>query len=63
MNETYSIAIFYLFFKQEKFDWKMSFKFAGLTNVWIHIVQMYVIFIHLKLWVAAARHNFKWVKN
>ena len=21
-----------------------------------------VIFTHLKLWVAAARHNFKWVK-
>ena len=24
---------------------------------------MQVIFTHLKLWVAVARHNFKWVKN
>ena len=27
------------------------------------IEQIWVIFSHLKLWVAAARHNFKWVKN
>ena len=34
-----------------------------------HILQMFVIklntwviFTHLKLWVAAARHNFKWAK-
>ena len=25
--------------------------------------QIWVIFIHLKLWVAVARHNFKWVKS
>ena len=24
--------------------------------------EMGVIFTHLKLWVAVARHNFKWVK-
>ena len=29
-------------------------------HVWYVIKQMWVIFIHLKLWVA--RHNFKWVK-
>ena len=28
----------------------------------IQTVQMQVIFTHLKLWVAVARHNFKWVK-
>ena len=27
------------------------------------IKQIRVIFTHLKLWVAVARHNFKWVKN
>ena len=25
--------------------------------------QVWVIFIHLKLWVAAVRRNFKWVEN
>ena len=25
-------------------------------------IQKLVIFIHLKLWVAVARHNFKWLK-
>ena len=24
---------------------------------------IWLIFTHLKLWVAVARHNFKWVKN
>ena len=32
-------------------------------NVWSHIGQIWVIFSHLKLWIAVARHNFKWVKN
>ena len=27
------------------------------------IQQIWVIFTHLKLWVAIARHNFKWMKN
>ena len=27
------------------------------------IKQIRVIFTHLKLWAAVARHNFKWVKN
>ena len=25
--------------------------------------QIWIIFTHLKLWIASARHNFKWVKN
>ena len=28
----------------------------------IELLQILVIFTHLKLWVAVARHNFKWVK-
>ena len=30
--------------------------------VWIQIAPIKVIFTHLKLWVAVARGNFKWVK-
>ena len=32
------------------------------ANVWPQIKQIWVIFTHLKLLIAAARHNFKWVK-
>ena len=32
------------------------------SNVGSQIKQIGVIFIHLKLWVAVARHNFKWAK-
>ena len=28
----------------------------------LKIKQMWAIFSHLKLWVAVARHNFKWVE-
>ena len=34
----------------------------GFANIWSHVKQMSVIFTHLKLWVAVARHNFKCVK-
>ena len=40
----------------------MTIKFARLTFALIQIVQMQVIFSHLKMWVAVARHNNKWVK-
>ena len=33
-----------------------------LVKCWSQIKQISVIFTHLKLWVAVARHNFKWVK-
>ena len=33
------------------------------ANVCSQIKQICVIFIHLKLWIAVAIHNFKWVKN
>ena len=32
------------------------------VKVWSQIKQIWVIFAHLKLWVAVARHNFKWVE-
>ena len=40
----------------------MSIKLAKLGYVSIQIVHIYDIFTNLKLWVAVARHNFKWVK-
>ena len=40
----------------------LNIRFA---NVWLQIKQMYVwaISTHLTLWVAVARHNFKWVNT
>ena len=32
------------------------------ANVWFQIKQIWVIFTHLKLWVAVARNHFKWMK-
>ena len=32
------------------------------ANVWFQIILRWVIFAHLKLWDAVARHNFKWAK-
>ena len=33
----------------------------NIGHVWHQIKQIWVIFTHLKLWVAVARHKFKWV--
>ena len=38
------------------------FKHQDLRVFGSQIKQISVIFTHLKLWVAVARHNFKWVK-
>ena len=41
--------------------------YANLTqrfvNVWSQFKQIVVIFKHLRLWIAVARHNLKWLKN
>ena len=34
----------------------------SFANVWSQTKLRWVIFAHLKLWIAVARHNFKWVK-
>ena len=41
----------------------MGIEFARLVYRLIQIVQLLEIVTHLKLWVAVARHNFKWIKN
>ena len=35
---------------------------ARYKNSWPPFCQIWIIFTHLKLWIASARHNFKWVK-
>ena len=35
---------------------------AIFENSWPLFCQIRIIFTHLKLWIASARHNFKWVK-
>ena len=39
--------------------WHQSARFE---NSWPPFCQIWIIFTHLKLWIASARHNFKWVK-
>ena len=36
--------------------------FLEIVIDWSEIKQKIEIFTYLKLWVAGARHNFKWVK-
>ena len=31
-------------------------------NTWSSIWRIWIVFIHLKLWIASARHSFQWVK-
>ena len=41
---------------------KMWHQSAIFENSCSPFCQIWIIFTHLKLWVASARHNFKWVK-
>ena len=41
---------------------QMCVKTSRFTNVWSQAKHIGVIFTHLKLWIAVARHNFKLVK-
>ena len=41
----------------------MNIKIVRLTYVVIQILQISVIFTHLKVLVATARHMFKWGNN
>ena len=41
---------------------KMWHQSAIFENSWPLFCQIWIIFTHLKLWIASARHNFKWVK-
>ena len=41
----------------------MCIEFLNFAYILIQIVHIHVIVTHLKLWVAIARHNFKWMKN
>ena len=39
----------------------MSDETSIFAIVWSQIRQLQLIFTHLKLWVAVAKHNFTWV--
>ena len=39
--------------------WHQSWRFE---KSWPAFCRIWIIFTHLKLWIASARHNFKWVK-
>ena len=41
---------------------KMWHQSARFKNSWPPFCQIWIIFTHLKLWIASARHYFKWVK-
>ena len=40
----------------------MCQQLARFEKSWPAFCQIWIIFTHLKLWIASARHNFKWVK-
>ena len=46
--------------KSQILGMKWVFKHKDIQNVGFQIKQIWLIFIHLKLWVAVARRNFKW---
>ena len=58
---TWGLCLVCLFFLQKNIIWKRNehqlCKIVMYILIWI--VQIYVIFNHLKLWVAVGRHNFK----
>ena len=39
----------------------MTLEFVKI-DIFFQIVQIWVISSHLKLWLAVARHNFKWLE-
>ena len=41
---------------------KMWHQSARFEKSWPTFCQIWIIFTHLKLWIASATHNFKWVK-
>ena len=40
----------------------MGHQSAIFENSWPPVCQIWINFTHLKLWIASARHNFKWAK-
>ena len=59
MSTTVDILCFYYHLYNQLFQVKYAFNLETLIYVFSQITQ---IFSHLKLWIAVARHNFKWLK-
>ena len=56
-------AVKTLFVLKKKIERQVSVNFIRSAYISIQIVHIKVCFTHAMLWVAAARHNFKWVKT
>ena len=59
------VFIFYYHIKYHilnKLKKKCDINQQDLKRIDRHFFQIWIIFTHLKLWIASARHNFKWVK-
>ena len=62
MSTTVDILRFYWHLYDQLLKVKYAFNFETLIYVGTYISQITPIFSHLKLWIAVARHNFKWLK-
>ena len=58
---------FFIFYQHLKYHLlnmlKIKCDINQQSNSWPPFCQVWIIFTHLKLWIASARHNFKWVKH
>ena len=62
MSTTVDILCFYYHLYNQLFKVKYDFNLETLIYVGTWTSQITQIFSHLKLWIAVARHNFKWLK-
>ena len=62
MSTTVDILCFYGQLHNQLLHVNYAFNFETLIHVGTWISQITQIFSHLKLWIAVARHNFKWLK-
>ena len=57
-----TIVVFIVLLADQITDIGNEISAKTFANICAQIKQICVIFSHLKLWVAVARHNFKWLK-
>ena len=62
MSTTVHILRFYWHMYNQLLKIKYASNLETLIYVGTQISQITQIFSHLKLWIAVARHNFKWMK-
>ena len=62
MSTTVDILCFYYHLYTQLFKIKYASNPETLIYAGTQISQITKIFSHVKLWIAVARHNFKWLK-